>query len=227
MKAILVEELQSYPDGTIWTTHDQPNGLLLPMGAFRIKRAAGFAKDASFRPNWYLAHTKLTANMVSGHNYALRQTPIEFDPTVVRGKTILVWDDADIKELQSLLKASMATAGNPEMDVLTDTYNFECLGFQLNTGTGRALYLNRTFKLSPQQVKVVQLISSTAMAGKLSWISAEELANHIGPNSANPALAVQQLVTRTLKAIGHPIGTPMCPILKADAKFRWVGNTFR
>ena len=227
MKAILAQELKSYPDGTIWTVHDQPNGMLLPIGGFRIKRAAGFAKEAGFRPNWYLAHSRLTAFGVSGHNYALRQTEIEFDPTIVSGKTILVWEDSDIKELQSLLKASMATAGNPELDVLTDVYNFDCLGLQLNTGTGRALYLNRTFKLSPQQVKVVQLISSTAMAGKNPWISVEELANHIGPNSASPAMAIQQLITRTLKVVGHPLNAPMCPILKSGTQYRWVGNKLR
>lgn len=226
MRLALANELKQCPDGTIWTVHGPQNGNFLPIGGFRIKRASQYSKDASFRPNWYMAFSRLCVAPVRGHSHALRAGVPEFDPTVQSGTTIMIWDDGDIKELQALLKAAKATKDNPELDLLVTTYDFDCGGLKLNTKTGQGEYLNKTFKLSPMQVKALLLISSTF--GQRTVVTPVQLVEAIGPNSSDPYSAVNQLIARTLKAVGHPLGGAMCPIVKTGAgTYYWVGNGLR
>lgn len=226
MKACLASELRTMPDGTIYTVHNNSNGYLLPIGGFRIKKSAHLAREASYRPNWYMAYLTLNANAISGHRFALKATEVLIDPTLNPGSTVFVWEDTDIKELQRLLRGAMATSDNPDLSPLDETYDFTCPGLLLNTKTGRGEYNKHPFKLSSMQVKLILALS----AGTTQPISLDALAQSVGPDSQNPTQAVKQLLNRTLKAMGSKLGDALCPVLEFPGRFggfKWVGNTPR
>lgn len=223
MRAALASELALCADGTLYTVHNAASGYLLPIGGFRIKKASQYASQANFNPTWYLAYLTVQAAQISGHQFALKATEPQFDPAVIANTTVFIWEDADIKELQRLLRAATATSSDPEINSLDANYNFLAPGLKLDTRTGRGEYNRHPFKLSPMQVNLLLVLSQATHTA----MSCEELVARVGPDASNPQQAIKSLVNRTLKAMGSKLGDSLCPILEIKSRYRSVSNTYR
>lgn len=224
MQAMLAKQLRDLPDGTIYTVHDSHNQYLLPVGGFRIKKASHLARESNFRPNWYLGYITMGIVPIVGHQFTIKATDVQFDSQIGPNTTVFVWDDNDVKELQRLLRACLATSGEPEVNTLDVNYNFTAPGLMLDTRTGRGEYNRHPFKLSPMQVKLV-LSLSKAVTFEISLYT---LAEEVGPDAADPYQAIKQLLKRTLKSMGTVLGRADCPVLEFNRgdlpMYRWVGN---
>lgn len=224
MQAMLASQLRDLPDGTIYTVHNQQNQYLLPVGGFRIKKSSHLAREAAFKPNWYLGYLTIGIVPIVGHQFTIKQTEVQFDTSLAPGSTVFVWDDSDIKELQRLLRACIATSGEPDVNALDVTYDFTAPGLSIDTRTGRGEYNRHPFKLSPMQVKLLLALSKATAR----TIGLDQLVKEVGPDAADPYQAVKQLLKRTLKAMGTVLGRNDCPVIEMNGNYqphyRWIGN---